>query len=144
MPPWVQFVDQHPMQPYPMQQTPDQLFLTDDNLSYWARGPYAHQAMNRDPIDASNAHILAQALAARMVAICLNKPIASSATELVDSPRSSIWLIPALLLAWQRDAFQAAADAEKLPLALNLRSGVPAPCPALGLCRLCARPCNSL
>lgn len=36
-----------------MQQTPDQLFLADDNLSYWARGLYA-QAMDRDPVDASN------------------------------------------------------------------------------------------
>ena len=73
-----------------MQQTPDQLFLTDDNLSYWARGLYA-QTMDRDPVDASNdAHILAQALAARMVAICLNKPIASSATDLVDSCTTSM------------------------------------------------------
>lgn len=91
-----------------MQQTPDQLLLADDNLSYWARGLYA-QAMDRDPVDASkDAHVLARALAARMVAICLNTPIPSTATDLVDSGITSMWLISALLKAWQRDPLRPA------------------------------------
>lgn len=105
-------------------------FLANDQISNWVRYLYL-AALDKDPVQASNdANTLAQAMADRLPQICFNEPMLSSTTELVDSPRSSIWLIPALLLAWQRDAFQAAADAEKLPLALNLRSG-----------RACALPC---
>ncbi len=112
-----------------MQQTPDQLFLANDQLSYWARGLYA-QAMDRDPVEASNdAHVLAQALAARMVAICLNSPIPSTATDLVDSLSSSLWLISALLLAWQRDPFETSKEAETLAVALSERANRDCPLP---------------
>ena len=106
-----------------MQQTPDQLFLTDEQLSNWARGLYA-QAMDRDPIDAANeADVLAQALAARMVAICLQESIPPTIDNFLNSRTTSFWLITALLLGRQADPFQASAEAQALAVALAARAG---------------------
>lgn len=105
-----------------MQQTPEQIFLANDKRSYWVRGLYA-QAMDRDPIDASNdAQVLARVLAARMVAICLNQPIPEDATDLIDSPTTSMWLISALLVGWQRDPFETSREAETLSMMLGKRA----------------------
>ena len=93
-------------------QTADNHFLANHQLSYWARGLYS-QAMDRDAVDASDdANALALALAERLVAICLNIPIPSVATELVDSPHSSLWLIHALLQAWNLEPFKTSQEAE--------------------------------
>lgn len=59
-----------------------------------------------------------------MVAICLNTPIPSTATDLVDSGTTSMWLISALLKAWQRDPFDTSKEAETLAVALGARAGL--------------------
>lgn len=66
--------------------------------------------------------MLAQALAARMVAICLNEPIPPTISNLVDSRRTSFWLITALLLGRLADPFQTAAEAQTLAMAPNARA----------------------
>lgn len=66
--------------------------------------------------------MLAQALAARMVAICLKEPIPPTVSNLADSRRTSFWLITALVLGRQADPFQTATEAQPLAVALNARA----------------------
>lgn len=116
-----------------MKQSADssQQFLNNAQRSDWAHRLYA-QAMDRFPVDASNdALVLAQALAARMEAICLNNPITSSSTDLVDSCTTCMWLISALLKAWHSDPFDTSKEVKTLAMALCACAGLDCALPYL-------------